>query len=73
MDATDGCESYRFYPERDLNVARCDLYGSSVAYALDSVDDYYPDIWFDIECGSPRSSRWAHLPGIERLESLGLE
>ncbi|KAG7102757.1 hypothetical protein HYQ44_016845 [Verticillium longisporum] len=73
MDATDGCESYRFYPERDLNVARCDLYGSSVAYALDSVDDYYPDIWFDIECGSPRSSRWAHLPGIERLKSLGLE
>ncbi|KAM0276335.1 hypothetical protein ACHAQH_006878 [Verticillium albo-atrum] len=73
MDATEGCESYRFYPERDLNAARCDLYGSNVAYALNSVDDYYPDIWFDVDCGSPRSDRWAHLPGLERLESLGLE
>ncbi|KAM0329785.1 hypothetical protein ACHAQA_003949 [Verticillium albo-atrum] len=73
MEATEGCESYRFYPERGLDVARCDLYGSNVAFALDSVDDYYPDIWFDLDCGSPRADRWAHLPGLERLESLGLE
>lgn len=73
MDATKGCQSYRFYPESGLDVPRCDLYGSSVAYALDKIEDDHPDIWFDLECGSPRSPRWAGLPGLARLAELGLE
>ncbi|EFQ29230.1 hypothetical protein CGRA01v4_04906 [Colletotrichum graminicola] len=72
MDATNGCKAYRFYPERGLNVQRCDLYGSSVAYALDSIDNDHPDIWFDLNCGSPSDERWAHLPGMTRLRELGL-
>ncbi|GKT48379.1 uncharacterized protein ColSpa_08560 [Colletotrichum spaethianum] len=70
MDATNGCRAYRFYPERGLNVPRCDLYGSSVAYALDSIDNDHPDIWFDLACGSPSDDKWAHLPGITRLREL---
>lgn len=73
MEATEGCRSYRFYPERGLNVPQCDLYGSPVAYALDRIEESHVDIWFDIECGSPRSDRWAALPGLERLAELGLE
>lgn len=73
MSATEGCRSYRFYPERGINAARCDLYGSPVAQALDTVDDSHPDMWFDLECGSPRSTRWAALPGLARLSALGLE
>ncbi|KAK7439129.1 hypothetical protein CaCOL14_002365 [Colletotrichum acutatum] len=72
MNTTDGCKSYRFYPEKGLNVPRCDLYGSTVAYALDSIDNDHPDLWFDLTCGSPSSEQWAHLPGIERLHELGL-
>ncbi|KAK1599945.1 uncharacterized protein LY79DRAFT_664359 [Colletotrichum navitas] len=72
MDATNGCKAYRFYPERGLNVQRCDLYGSSVAYALDSINNDHPDIWFDLSCGSPSDERWAHLPGMTRLRKLGL-
>ncbi|OHF04319.1 hypothetical protein CORC01_00171 [Colletotrichum orchidophilum] len=72
MNTTDGCKSYRFYPEKGLNVPRCDLYGSTVAYALDSIDNDHPDLWFDLTCGSPSSEKWAHLPGIERLHELGL-
>ncbi|KDN70146.1 hypothetical protein CSUB01_02502 [Colletotrichum sublineola] len=72
MDTTNGCKAYRFYPERGLNVPRCDLYGSSVAYALDSINNDHPDIWFDLTCGSPSDERWAHLPGVSRLRKLGL-
>ncbi|KAK2026860.1 hypothetical protein LX32DRAFT_654400 [Colletotrichum zoysiae] len=72
MDATNGCKAYRFYPERGINVPRCDLYGSSVAYALDSINNDNPDIWFDLNCGSPSDQRWAHLPGMTRLRKLGL-
>ncbi|GKT55504.1 hypothetical protein ColTof4_07630 [Colletotrichum tofieldiae] len=72
MDATNGCKAYRFYPERGLNVPRCDLYGSSVAYALDSINNDHPDMWFDLTCGSPSDKRWAHLPGMTRLRELGL-
>ncbi|KAF4851213.1 hypothetical protein CGCSCA4_v003366 [Colletotrichum siamense] len=72
MNATDGCKSYRFYPERGLNVPRCDLYGSNVAYALDSIDNDHPDIWFDLTCDSPSDQKWAHLPGMSRLRDLGL-
>ncbi|KZL88146.1 hypothetical protein CI238_04939 [Colletotrichum incanum] len=72
MDATNGCKAYRFYPERGLNVPRCDLYGSSVAYALDSINNDHPDMWFDLTCGSPSDERWAHLPGMTRLRELGL-
>ncbi|TQN74386.1 hypothetical protein CSHISOI_01042 [Colletotrichum shisoi] len=72
MSATDGCKSYRFYPERGLNVPRCDLYGSSVAYALNSINNDHPDMWFDLTCGSPSDDRWASLPGMTRLGELGL-
>ncbi|OLN94243.1 hypothetical protein CCHL11_02917 [Colletotrichum chlorophyti] len=72
MNATNGCMAYRFYPERGLNVPRCDLYGSNVAYALDSINNDHPDIWFDLACGSPSDERWAHLPGMDRLRELGL-
>lgn len=72
MNAPDGCRSYRFYPERALNVPRCDLYGSNVAYALDSINNDHPDLWFDLTCGSPSDPRWAHLPGMTRLRDLGL-
>ncbi|KXH62094.1 hypothetical protein CSAL01_10263 [Colletotrichum salicis] len=72
MNTTDGCKSYRFYPEKGLNVPRCDLYGSTVAYALDSIGNDHPDLWFDLTCGSPSSEQWAHLPGVERLHELGL-
>lgn len=73
MEATEGCRSYRFYPERGINAPRCDLYGSPVAYALDRIEDRHVDIWFDLECGSPRDARWAGLPGLARLAELGLE
>lgn len=72
MNATDGCKAYRFYPERGLNVPRCDLYGSNVAYALDSIDNDHPDLWFDLACGSPSDERWTHLPGMARRRELGL-
>ncbi|KAJ0162357.1 hypothetical protein CTA2_4685 [Colletotrichum tanaceti] len=72
MSATNGCKSYRFYPERGLNVPRCDLYGSSVAYALNSINNDHPDMWFDLTCGSPSDERWASLPGMTRLGELGL-
>ncbi|KAF9869440.1 hypothetical protein CkaCkLH20_13102 [Colletotrichum karsti] len=72
MNATDGCKSYRFYPEKGLNVPRCDLYGSNVAYALDSIDNDHPDLWFDLACGSPSDPNWVHLPGMTRLRDLGL-
>lgn len=73
MEATNGCQSYRFYPERGIDAPRCDLYGRPVASALHSIEDRHPDIWFDLSCGSPRSERWADLPGIETLESMGLQ
>ncbi|KAF6810953.1 hypothetical protein CSOJ01_06020 [Colletotrichum sojae] len=72
MNATNGCKSYRFYPERGLNVPRCDLYVSSVAYALDSINNDHPDMWFDLTCESPSDQKWAHLPGMNRLRDLGL-
>ncbi|KAL0939405.1 uncharacterized protein CTRU02_206015 [Colletotrichum truncatum] len=72
MSTTDGCKAYRFYPEKGLNVPRCDLYGSNVAYALNSIDNDHADIWFDLTCGSPSDQKWAHLPGMARLRELGL-
>ncbi|TDZ46073.1 hypothetical protein CTRI78_v009037 [Colletotrichum trifolii] len=72
MNATDGCKSYRFYPERGLNVPRCDLYGSDVAYALNSINNDHPDVWFDLACGSPSDEQWSHLQGMNRLRDLGL-
>ncbi|GKT82853.1 hypothetical protein Ct61P_00703 [Colletotrichum tofieldiae] len=65
-------QSLPLLPERGLNVPRCDLYGSSVAYALDSINNDHPDMWFDLTCGSPSDKRWAHLPGMTRLRELGL-
>jgi len=58
---THGCISYDYYLEDGLDVPRCDLYGSSVAYALASIDNNEPHTWFDLACGDPESSTWTHL------------
>lgn len=56
---THGCASYDFYLN-DLGAPRCDLYGSPVAYALDSVDNNQPNTWFDLACGNPTAQQWEH-------------
>lgn len=53
-----GCRSYDFYLEPGLDVPRCNLYGSNVAYALRSVDNSQPHWWFDAACGDPTDPRW---------------
>ncbi|RDW67802.1 hypothetical protein BP6252_09198 [Coleophoma cylindrospora] len=48
-----GCESYSFFPEVGTGAPRCDLYGGSVAQSLDSINDYVPNVWYDLGCGNP--------------------
>ncbi|KAL3424715.1 hypothetical protein PVAG01_03996 [Phlyctema vagabunda] len=48
-----GCESYSFYPEPGTDAPRCDLYGGSVAQSLDSINNYVPNVWYDLACGDP--------------------
>lgn len=55
--ATHGCLAYDFYLN-ELGAPRCDLYGSSVAFAVDAIDSYQPNTWFDLECGDPTDPRW---------------
>lgn len=50
---TTGCASYNYYLEPGLGSPRCDLYASVVAYELDSINQYEPYTWFDLECGNP--------------------
>jgi len=48
-----GCQSYDFYPEPGTGAPRCDLYGGSVADSLGRIDNYDPNLWFDLACGDP--------------------
>ncbi|KAK2073173.1 hypothetical protein P8C59_007471 [Phyllachora maydis] len=50
-----GCKSYDFF-FNELGASRCQLYGSTVAYALASVDNHQPDLWYDLGCGNPSAS-----------------
>ncbi|KAI6352629.1 hypothetical protein MCOR25_009361 [Pyricularia grisea] len=75
-ESTGGCRSYDFYLEPGLSVPRCNLYGSSVAYALRSIDNHQPHWWFDLDCGSPTQERWQaghdHRHDDDHLSALGL-
>lgn len=44
-----------------LGAPRCDLYGSTVAYALDDIDNNQPNWWFDLACGDPTAPEWSGL------------
>ena len=57
---THGCLSFDYYLN-SLGAPRCDLYGSTVAYALDDIDNNQPNWWFDRECGDPTAPEWAGL------------
>ncbi|KAI6281210.1 hypothetical protein ACKVWC_001166 [Pyricularia oryzae] len=74
--STGGCRSYDFYLEPGLDVPRCNLYGSSVAYALRSIDNHQPHWWFDLDCGSPTQEKWQaghdHRHDEENMSALGL-
>ncbi|TLS25988.1 hypothetical protein PpBr36_07709 [Pyricularia pennisetigena] len=74
--STGGCRSYDFYLEPGLDVPRCNLYGSSVAYALRTIDNHQPHWWFDLNCGSPTQERWQaghdHRHDGKQLSALGL-
>jgi hypothetical protein len=48
-----GCESYEFYPEPGTDAPRCDLFGGSVAQSLASINQWVPNIWYDLGCGVP--------------------
>jgi len=48
-----GCRSYDFYPEEGTGEKRCDLYGGSVAQSLASINNYVPNVWYDLACGDP--------------------
>jgi hypothetical protein len=48
-----GCESYEFYPEPGTGAPRCDLFGGSVAQSLASINQWVPNIWYDLGCGVP--------------------
>jgi hypothetical protein len=63
MDATAGCQSYRFY-HNDAGAPRCALYGSSVTKALFNLDADKEDTWWDLSCGSPSAENWhKSMPG----------
>jgi hypothetical protein len=51
--------SYDYYVN-ELGAPRCDLYSSRVAFALDTVDNNEPNLWFDLECGNPTDPKWTH-------------
>lgn len=57
MEATKGCQSYRFY-KNELGAPRCALYGRSVAASVDDLDKNQPDVWYDLACGSPTDEKW---------------
>ncbi|TPX16616.1 uncharacterized protein E0L32_003557 [Thyridium curvatum] len=59
----EGCHSYEFYLEPGLGAPRCNLYSSSVAFSLRSIDNYQPNIWYDLSCGDPESEEWRHQNG----------
>ncbi|KAK4193409.1 hypothetical protein QBC35DRAFT_458457 [Podospora australis] len=53
-----GCLSYNFYTN-ELGAARCDLYGSRVAFAVDEIDGRLEETrWFDLACGDPVLEGW---------------
>ncbi|KAK3694939.1 hypothetical protein B0T22DRAFT_87597 [Podospora appendiculata] len=59
--STHSCQSHNYYLS-ELGTPRCDLYGSTVAYALAAIDNRRPDrVWFDLQCGSPTEPQWQHL------------
>jgi hypothetical protein len=47
-----GCVAYEFYPEEVTLEPRCNLYGGSVALSLGIVDNYVPNVWYDLACGN---------------------
>lgn len=51
------CRAYRFTAATLRGPARCDLYTSRVAYALDTLDPSAPGEWYDLDCGSPTLPR----------------
>ncbi|KAI6783716.1 uncharacterized protein J7T54_001592 [Emericellopsis cladophorae] len=57
MEATEGCQSYRFY-HNELGAPRCALYGMPVAAVVDDLDESQDDVWYDLKCGSPTEEGW---------------
>ncbi len=64
FDRVGGCLSYDFYLEPGLDVPRCNLYSSTVAYALHSIDDNEPHLWFDLGCGDPLAPQWSAVDSL---------
>lgn len=49
------CQSYHFYTADGLGpqATRCDLYGATLPFVLESIDPTADGVWFDRECGDP--------------------
>lgn len=49
------CASYHFYTAEGLGprATRCDLYGATLPYVLESIDNTADGVWFDLGCGNP--------------------
>lgn len=51
------CDAYHFYHAAGLGpfATRCDLYGATLPYVLESVDNTADGVWFDRGCGNPEA------------------
>lgn len=49
------CASYHFFTADRLGprATRCDLYGATLPYVLESIDNTADGVWFDLGCGNP--------------------
>ncbi|KAG9257915.1 uncharacterized protein F5Z01DRAFT_309438 [Emericellopsis atlantica] len=69
MEATEGCQSYRFY-HNELGAPRCALYGMPVAAVVDDLDESQDDVWYDLKCGSPTEEGWQDETKTQTSESV---